>query len=89
MRTFKSIIVRSANLKNMFPSIIDESSLILQAILNCNLPKLKLKDIPIFMAITKDLFPNVTLTQLQNIPLQEAINNIAQIHSLELSEVTF
>ncbi len=54
----KSIIICAGNLKREHIDE-DESELVLKAIIDINVPKFTNKDVPLFMDILSDLFPNV------------------------------
>jgi len=61
MRALKSILVRAGALRRMYGSTRSEAVLALSALSDVNLPKFTSNDIPLFMGITGDLFPGVTL----------------------------
>lgn len=57
MRAVKSIILAAGTLKRTMNPDEDEYYLVLKAIRDCNIPKFTHKDVPLFEAILKDLFP--------------------------------
>jgi dynein heavy chain len=70
----KSIIICAGNLKREYIDE-DESELVLKAIIDINVPKFTNKDVPLFMDILSDLFPNVKNRLIFDDNLMEAINN--------------
>jgi dynein heavy chain len=64
MRTVTTIIKAAGQLKRLNLDA-EESSLILRAINDCNLPKFLADDIELFKGITNDLFPDVESSQNQ------------------------
>ncbi|CAJ1371943.1 unnamed protein product [Effrenium voratum] len=61
MRALKSILVRAGALRRIYGSTREEQVLALSALSDVNLPKFTRNDIPLFLGITGDLFPEVEL----------------------------
>eukprot|EP00439_Symbiodinium_sp_Y106_P068404 s1229_g11.t1 len=61
MRALKSILVRAGALRRQYGGSRPEQVLALSALNDVNLPKFTRNDIPLFLGITGDLFPEVEL----------------------------
>ena len=61
MRGLKAILNAAGDLKRKLDYA--EDNLILIAIMDVNIPKFTINDIPLFKSITSDLFPGITLPE--------------------------
>jgi len=61
MRGLKAILTAAGDLKRKLDYA--EDNLILIAIMDVNIPKFTINDIPLFKSITSDLFPGITLPE--------------------------
>eukprot|EP00002_Diphylleia_rotans_P013198 TRINITY_DN2570_c0_g2_i4.p1 TRINITY_DN2570_c0_g2~~TRINITY_DN2570_c0_g2_i4.p1 ORF type:complete len:2678 (-),score=502.92 TRINITY_DN2570_c0_g2_i4:4443-12476(-) len=72
MRAVKSVLVMAGTLKRGSPTL-SEDVVLIRALRDSNLPKFLADDVPLFLAIISDLFPDVFIPTYDYGPLQSAI----------------
>ena len=72
MRALKAILTAAGELKRKFN--LKEDILAIIALMDVNLPKFTLNDIPLFKSITSDLFPGIVMPEREYANILEAIN---------------
>ncbi|CAK86503.1 unnamed protein product (macronuclear) [Paramecium tetraurelia] len=83
MRALKAILSAA---KNMYEGY--EEEICLTAIINVNKPKFIPNDVDLFMAITKDLFPDIKPVESNQLELEEACSELnCQMDKLFLSKI--
>ncbi|KAF3429654.1 hypothetical protein E2986_08409 [Frieseomelitta varia] len=82
MRAVKTVLVAAGNLKLKYPRQ-NESVLILQAIIDVNLPKFLAHDIPLFNGIYTDLFPDTSLPEPHRDELIELAKVVLEKRNLQ------
>jgi len=73
MRAVRSTINAAGLIKREKPDM-DESEIVLKAVVDINLPKFLKMDIPLFTNILSDLFPGITTPESNLGVLRESIN---------------
>lgn len=71
MRALKAILTAAGNLKRTMHEI--EDIVCLCALMDVNIPKFTLNDVPLFLSITNDLFPGVLLPTIDHGKLESAL----------------
>ena len=65
---------------------MDEDQLVLQSIIDVNLPKFKGHDLPLFKGIIVDLFPTVKVETSDDDPLKDSIVETCQELNLQTAD---
>ena len=73
MRALKAILTAAGNLKRIMTN--SEDIICLRALMDVNIPKFTINDIPLFKSITSDLFPGIELPFIDYGLLLEALKN--------------
>ena len=82
MRAVKSVLVMAGQLKRSNPDLREDIVLI-RALRDSNVPKFLAEDLPIFFAIILDLFPGVTVPNVDYGELQDAIESRLSSNGLQ------
>ncbi|CDJ47273.1 Axonemal 1-beta dynein heavy chain dynein heavy chain, related [Eimeria brunetti] len=72
LRALKAVLVIAGSMKRTAPDTPDDL-LLMRALRDMNIPKLVKPDVPLFLGLLSDLFPNVTCERLTLPKLKEAI----------------
>lgn len=82
LRAVKSVLVVAGNLKRSEPGE-EEGMILMRALRDFNTPKMVAPDIPIFLRLVSDLFPNMTLPKLTNELLEKACQKVCLENGLQ------
>ncbi|XP_066246402.1 dynein axonemal heavy chain 3 [Euwallacea similis] len=82
MRAVKSVLLTAGALKKTFPKT-EEAQLVLRAIIDVNLPKFLAQDVPLFIGIYQDLFPNVEEPAFERSDLIECLITEIKFRNLQ------
>eukprot|EP00928_Gymnodinium_smaydae_P068046 TRINITY_DN5109_c0_g4_i2.p1 TRINITY_DN5109_c0_g4~~TRINITY_DN5109_c0_g4_i2.p1 ORF type:complete len:3873 (+),score=1233.23 TRINITY_DN5109_c0_g4_i2:1305-11621(+) len=85
MRAVKSVLVMAGSLKRAEPEE-DENILLIRAMRDSNVPKFLSHDLPLFFAITADLFPGVEVPYMDYGALQVEIEAAMTLQSLQVHD---
>ena len=83
MRALKSILVASGSYKRQ-SSEKDENQLVIRALRDFNIPRLVAKDVVLFEAILRDMFPGVERQQISYMAMEEEIGKVAKKMNLKV-----
>ncbi|VWU49406.1 dynein heavy chain, putative, partial [Hepatocystis sp. ex Piliocolobus tephrosceles] len=61
LRAVKVVLIQAGNLKRKYNNF-DEEAILMKALKDFNIPKITYNDIPIFLGLVNDLFPNVDIS---------------------------
>lgn len=76
LRAMKLVMVVAGKYKRV-ETDVDEEEILVRAITECNTPRLVTHDLPVFISIINDLFPNVEYSIKKDIRLIEAVKEAA------------
>jgi dynein heavy chain len=74
MRAVKAILTAAGNLKRVMLNDL-EDVVCLRALMDVNIPKFTINDVPLFSSITSDLFPTTKLPKIDYGKLYESLIN--------------
>ncbi|CAG9767321.1 unnamed protein product [Ceutorhynchus assimilis] len=72
MRAVKSVLLAAGALRRTYPKT-EEEQLVLRAIVDVNLPKFLAQDVPLFIGIYQDLFPDIEVPAFERSELIECL----------------
>jgi len=82
MRAVKAILTAAGNLKRIMLGEI-EDIVCLRALMDVNLPKFTINDVPLFLSITSDLFPGVEMPDIDYGKLEKSLIDTCKDNNLQ------
>lgn len=82
MRAVKAILTAAGNLKRIMLGEI-EDIVCLRALMDVNLPKFTINDVPLFLSITSDLFPGVEMPEIDYGKLEKSLIDTCKDNNLQ------
>jgi len=82
LRAVKSILVIAGSLKRADPDV-EEDGVLMRALRDCNLTKLVIEDVDVFMGLVKDLFPGYDLPRKRDLDVETSIKQICAANNLQ------
>ncbi|RHY34017.1 hypothetical protein DYB32_001198 [Aphanomyces invadans] len=82
LRAVKSVLMVAGSLKRADPAA-QEETILMRALRDFNVPKLPLRDVPVFLGLLKDLFPTAVVEAASECPLKAACTQVCVAQSLQ------
>uniref|UniRef100_A0A8C9LKF2 Dynein heavy chain hydrolytic ATP-binding dynein motor region domain-containing protein n=1 Tax=Piliocolobus tephrosceles TaxID=591936 RepID=A0A8C9LKF2_9PRIM len=73
LRAVKVVLIQAGNLKRKYNNF-DEEAILMKALKDFNIPKITYNDIPIFLGLVNDLFPNVDISVFDKVAIRMSLN---------------
>lgn len=85
LRTMKPVLIVAGSLKRLELQAPEEH-LLLRALRESNLPKLVAEDVPVFLGLLGDIFPNVEVQRKKQRKFEDAVRKAALGQSLQVDD---